>query len=141
MLKQRPQIGFRLAAKRMAFKIVCGAGLVLLYVLLRKYAYSSHAARIGMTLKFIFNDLDHTLFVFFRDFGFYMKKMFWPFPLNFAIVEVDPLYELLAVPVVLLCCLLAIRRTLISAVFLAGVVMLTPSFPCCVQPNCLDAVR
>ena len=82
-----------------------------------------------MSIKFMLNDPVHTMFVFLRAFGFYFKKFYWPFPLNFAIVEVDPLYELLAMLVVLLCVYIAWRRTLLSAIFLAGMFMLVPSFP------------
>jgi tetratricopeptide (TPR) repeat protein len=57
-----------------------------------------------------------------------LKKIYVPFPLNFAIVEVDPLYELLAIPIVIFCVWLVYRRTLVSALFLSGVFMIAPAF-------------
>jgi len=112
--------------------LLCGAivaGSALFFFLLRSHAFTSNSPRIGMTLKFIFNDPNQAIFVFFKTFGFYMKKLYWPFPLNFAIVEVDPLYELLALPIIVLCVYIALRRTVISAIFLAGVFMVTPALP------------
>lgn len=118
--------------KRMAPELfllgVMTAGLALVYYYLQTHPYRYDSSKLRMTFHFIFVDPFHTLFVFLRAFGFYLKKLFWPFPLNFAIVEVDPLYELLAIPLVLGCGYLAVRRTLLSATFLAGVCMITPAF-------------
>ncbi len=121
--------GFRQQAKRSLLFLLMGGGALSLFFLMRSIAFHSNSSRIGMSIKFMLNDPVHTIFVFLRAFGFYFKKFFWPFPLNFAIVEVDPLYELLAMLVVLLCIYIAWRRTLRSAIFLAGIFMLVPSFP------------
>lgn len=110
--------------------LLCGAivaGSALLFFLLRSHAFTSNSPRIKMTLNFIFNDPDHAFFVFIKTFGFYMKKLYWPFPLNFAIVEVDPLYELLALPIIMFCVFIALRRTIVSAIFLTGVFLVTPA--------------
>ena len=74
------------------------------------------------------NDWMSSLFVILRAFGFYMKKLFFPFPLNIAIMEVDPLYEVLAVLLGALCLYIATRRTLLSAVFISGVLFIMPAF-------------
>ena len=50
-----------------------------------------------------------------------------PLPLDFTIKEVDPLYELLALPFLLLCFLVVFKRTLLSALFAAGILLITPS--------------
>lgn len=124
--------GQRLSSRRklwrVIFFILAATGAVAAFLYLRSLAFTSNYGRIGMTLKFMFTDPLHTLFVFLRAFGFYMKKLFFPWPLNFAILEVDPLYELLAIPIVLLCLYIALRRTLISALFTMGILLITPSF-------------
>lgn len=105
------------------------SGTLLVFFGLRSLAYTSSSSRISMTLQFMFNDLFHTLFVFLRAFGFYLKKLYWPFPLNLAILEVDPLYELLAIPLVILCFWIASRRTLVSATFITGLFLIVPALP------------
>ena len=115
-------------AKKGGIYLLFGGGALLVFFTLRSLAFTSNSPRISMTLQFMFNDLYHTLFVFLRAFGFYLKKLYWPFPLNFAIIEVDPLYELLAIPLVLLCFWIASRRTLISATFISGLFLIAPAF-------------
>lgn len=107
---------------------VGGLGVVLLFMALRSFAFSSNASRIGMTLQYLSSDWFHPMFVILRAFGFYVKKMVLPLPLNFAIVEIDPLYEVLAVPLVILCIFIMSRNTLLGAVFTAGVLLITPAF-------------
>lgn len=99
-----------------------------LFAVLRGGAFASTSSRIGLTLQVISNDLWHSLFVCLRAFGFYLKKIVIPQPLNFAILEVDPLYELLGIPLLLACIWIATRRTLLAASFTAGILLLTPSF-------------
>ena len=53
--------------------------------------------------------------------GFYVKKLFIPFPLNFGIATVDSRYFFLGVIVLLLLLWLAWRRTLVSALLLTSV--------------------
>lgn len=113
---------------RFALFSLAAVGAVVAFFYLRSLAFTSNYGRIGMTLKFMFVDPVHTLFVFLRAFGFYVKKLFFPWPLNFAIVEVDPLYELFAIPIVLVCIFIAFKRTLVSALFTAGLLLITPSF-------------
>lgn len=60
----------------------------------------------------------------FEAFGFYVKKIFLPLPLNMAIVEVNSLYAILGV--VALCTLIAtFRRIGISGVLFASAVLFT----------------
>jgi protein O-mannosyl-transferase len=115
--------------KKLVLFLGIGCGSLAMFFLLRSVAYSSNSSRIGMTLKFMGNDPAHTMFVFLRAFGFYIKKVFWPFPLNFAIVEVDPLYELLAMGVLLPILYVAWKRSLASAILIAGLFMIVPAFP------------
>ncbi len=103
--------------------------LVLLFVLhFRSLAFTSSTNRIGITAHAMTADGIHSLLVVLRAFGFYMKKFIMPYPLNFAIREIDPLYDLLAVPLVVLCIYIALRRTVMSTVFLTGVFLIFPAF-------------
>jgi tetratricopeptide (TPR) repeat protein len=97
-------------------------------IFLRVIAYNAVSGRIQNTLLVIFNDTYYSFFVCLRSFGFYIKKIIYPFPLNFGIMEVDPLYELLAIPLLALCFFLLFKRDNLSALFLGGAVMLTPAF-------------
>lgn len=106
--------------------LVVAALTVAAFVLMRGLDYSNNNSRIGLTLQYISNSPWHSLWLVMRGIGFYLKKMLLPWPLNFAIVNVDPLYELLAIPFVLLCLWLLVRNRLRSAVFLTGLILLTP---------------
>lgn len=114
---------------------ICGLFLCLFFMTLlfvyffRSHAYSSSSGKIGLTLKIIANDPVHSLFVCLRAFGFYLKKLYQPFPLNFGIVEVDPLYELLAIPLVIYCAYLLVKRSLNGAIFLTGIFLIAPALP------------
>jgi hypothetical protein len=109
--------------------IVSGAVLALgVFTFLRSAAFTSSSSRIGLTLMAMKDDWVHSAFIVMRAFGFYLKKLVYPFPLNFAIIEVDPLYEVLAVPLLLACIFVVTRRTVLSALFATGIVLITPSF-------------
>ena len=55
-----------------------------------------------------------------KTIGFYVKKMFVPFPLNFAIVHVSDWYIILALVFLVLLTALLVRRTLIGFFFVAA---------------------
>jgi hypothetical protein len=101
--------------------------LALLYFLFRFHIFSSGASSLGKTINIATTDPNHALLACLRAFGFYVKKLYAPLPLDFTIREVDPLYELLALPVLLLCFLIAFKRTLRTALFTAGIFLITPS--------------
>lgn len=97
------------------------------FFLLRSIAFTTNSSRIGLTLQFMQVNPEYSLFLFLRAIGFYLKKLVMPWPLNFAIVEVDPLYELAAFPLLGLCLYIACKRTLGSALFVTGVLMFSPA--------------
>ena len=103
-------------------------GVALMPFVLRYFAFRSNTGRVGLTILAIKTDWIHSMFVVLRAFGFYLKKLIVPIPLNFAILEVDPLYEIVAVPLVALCIYVALRRTVRSAVFAAGICLILPAF-------------
>ena len=108
--------------------LLAGIATMLLFFLLRSLAFTANVGRIGMTLISIRNSPGHAVGVILGAFGFYMKKVVIPLPLSFAIVEVDPLYQLLALPLIVFCAYLLSRRSLPSALYLAGVFLIAPSF-------------
>lgn len=110
--------------------LVLGGFISVLVVLFyyRSSVLNFHSNRIGLTLISISTDWIHSLLVVLRAFGFYLKKLAFPYPLNFAIMEVDPLYEVLAVPLAAFCFFAASRKTLVSAMFTSGMFLIIPSF-------------
>jgi len=110
------------------FIFLFGFGAILLFFLLRHFAFESNSTKIGTALWVMREDTNHIALVFLQALGFYVKKIFFPFPLNFTIREVDPLYELLAVPVVAVCFLIVSKRSRVSALFITGIVLILPSF-------------
>jgi tetratricopeptide (TPR) repeat protein len=111
------------------FLLLTGAVLALaIFFFLRTTAFTSNTGRIGLTIRAISDDWINSLFVILRAFGFYMKKIIYPYPLNFAIIEIDPLYEILAVPLLMVTAYVASRRTTLSAIFTTGILLITPSF-------------
>jgi len=106
-----------------------GVGAVLFFFLLRHFAFETNEGRIGSTIRFMQRDTIHIALIFLRALGFYIKKIFLPFPLNFTIRDVDSLYELLAVPLVVVCFFLISKRNQLSALFMTGIFLIIPSFP------------
>jgi len=97
------------------------------FFLLRSIAFTSNSSRIGLTFQYMQINPEHSFFLFLRAIGFYLKKILIPWPLNFAIVEVDPLYELAAIPLLGLCLYIALKGTLGSALFTAGLLLFSPA--------------
>ncbi len=120
--------GVRSQSSVLLTAVIPGILVVLLFLSLRSIAFRNNASRIGLTLMALSNDWINSLFVMLRAFGFYMKKLIFPFPLNIAIMEVDPLYEVLAILLVALCMYIATRRSLSSAAFMSGMFFIAPAF-------------
>jgi protein O-mannosyl-transferase len=98
------------------------------YLALQYLAYRPKPGSLGLTLRFLLSDWTHTCLVIARAFGFYLKKLLIPYPLNFAINDLDPLYELLGIPLAFICLYIASRRTMVSAFFTTGMLLMTPAF-------------
>ncbi|NVE15900.1 hypothetical protein HTZ97_05430 [Desulfuromonas acetoxidans] len=96
---------------------------------LRDLVLKDDSSRIALTLRVMDTDWGHTFFISMRALGFYIKKVFLPLPLNFAIFEVDPLYELLAFLVLFFLYYLFIKRSLAGGYVLTGVALISPAFP------------
>ncbi|MDA8098855.1 MAG: glycosyltransferase family 39 protein [Nitrospiraceae bacterium] len=102
--------------------------VVVLFVIARLYHAGAIPYQLRITYLTIFNNPAHAFFVVLRAFAFYVKKLIVPYPLNFFIMEIDPLYQLVAVPLMLLCIYIAARRTVLSALFIIGVFLMAPAF-------------
>jgi tetratricopeptide (TPR) repeat protein len=100
-----------------------------LFFLIRSLVFTSSISSIGRTMKLIMSDLNYACQTFFGAAGFYIRKFFLPFPLNFAIREIDPLYNALGVIVFFLCLYAIRRRSLNTALFLTGVCLFLPALP------------
>lgn len=59
--------------------------------------------------------------------GFYLRKLFAPFPLNFAIVEVSPLHAAAALAGLLVIALLLRRRLLAGVFFCSALLLVAPA--------------
>ena len=121
---QRQELGKEQVLWGGAWLCAALAGFYFLYTL----ALNGRPGKLTLTLKIIFSDLWYALFVCLRAFAFYLRKIIWPFPLNFAILEVDPLYELLAIPLLIGCIYLLWKRRPFGALLLTGLFLIIPSF-------------
>lgn len=106
------------------------AGVAGLFLALRKLAFTSSVSKIGQTVTLMLADLNYTISLFLGAVGFYVKKFFIPLPLNFFILEIDPLYDFLGIAVLLMVCHLVVqaRRLPVIMVFL-GLLLLLPALP------------
>lgn len=100
-----------------------------LYWGIRELAFSSQSPHISRTLGLLFTDMNHTLSLFFRGSGFYVKKFIYPFPLNFVIRDVSPYYTLVGVMLLCLVAVLVVRRRLSDSLVIAGFWMIAPVLP------------
>jgi len=75
------------------------------------------------------SDPMYAIKVYIGAIGFYVKKFLFPFPLNLAIREIDPLYELLGIMLLLLAVLCARLGGVVSSLILAGLCLIAPSLP------------
>jgi hypothetical protein len=119
---------FRIA-KWSAISISVFAFVVALFFLLRKLVFTSSVSKIGHTITLMQADLNYTISLFLRATGFYVKKFFFPLPLNFFIIEIDPLYDFLGIAILLIVCHLIISRKKISTFALLGLLLLLPALP------------
>ena len=117
--------GFRILLISTAAVAMAGA----LFAVMRRMVFTSSISSISQTITLIFQDLNYACQVFLGAAGFYVKKFFLPLPLNFAIREIDPFYNLLGVLVFFVCLFLIRRKTIPAAMFLSGVCMFILALP------------
>lgn len=99
------------------------------FFLIREVVFASSLSSIPRTIALIGDDLNYALQTFLGATGFYVKKFFVPLPLNFAIREIDPLYNLLGVAVFFGSIFLLRLRSMQGSLSLAGIVLFLPALP------------
>jgi len=115
--------------KNILFFVACLVSSAVFFFVLRKIVFRSDAGKIGQTLKLMLLDMNYSISLFLGAVGFYFKKFMLPLPLNFYILEVDPLYDLVGILLLLICFRLLINLKLGTAFFIAGFCMLLPALP------------
>jgi len=115
--------------KNILFLGTCLVSSAIFYLVLRKIVFRSDAGKIGQTLKLMLLDMNYSISLFLGAVGFYFKKFMLPLPLNFYILEVDPLYDLAGILLLLICFRMLTRLKLGEAFFIAGFCMLLPALP------------
>lgn len=103
-------------------------GAIILY-LTRKTVFTSSSGQISSLITLIVADSNYVLQTFFGALAFYIKKFFDPFPLNFAIREVSPIYNIVGLAATPFILLLLIRKTIASTLFIAGICLILPALP------------
>jgi tetratricopeptide (TPR) repeat protein len=73
------------------------------------------------------NDLPHAIWSALAAFGFYLKKLVVPVPLNFAIVEISPLYPYLGIGGGALLVLAARRNRIVTLLFVMAAISALPA--------------
>lgn len=118
-----------ITVRRVQWFTILIAVTALLFVALRKLAFTSSVAKIGQTVTLMFADTSYTISLFIGAAGFYVKKFFLPLPLNFFITEIDPLYDFLGIAILLLCMHLLVVRSLPSVMCVMGFLLMAPALP------------
>jgi len=108
---------------------LCLGGAVGCLIYLRSLLVATNISSIGRTIEMFVSDYTYSAMLFFRLFGFYAKKIVAPWPLNLAIVEVDPFYDLLGVVIVVLLLWLFVRNRLSTDLFVIAALLLLPAYP------------
>ncbi len=109
--------------------VVLVSSSILLFWVIRSVVFASSVGKIANTVKLMGDDLNYTISLFLGATGFYVKKFFIPVPLNFFILEIDPLYDLLGIAVLFLVMYLLVLRTLPALFALAGFAVMLPVLP------------
>lgn len=123
--------GFKITAtaKRLtSLGAALAAGLMMFFAL-RNIVFTSSVSKIGQTVNLMLADTNYTISMFLGALGFYVKKFLLPLPLNFYIHEIDPLYDLVGIPVLLGIIILLAIKELPSSLILAGFLVLLPALP------------
>jgi hypothetical protein len=102
---------------------LCGAG----YVVWRMFKYGASSKGLSFLLERIpYEGLDIVRVVF-KVYGFYVKKIFIPQPLNFAIIEVSNFYVVVGVVAFLLTLLVVRYRSVRWGFIVAALYMIIPA--------------
>ncbi len=120
---EMPTLLYTLRRNIQHFILFTAAGIS--YFVFRALAFTRGDSGVSRVLSHVAGDqssgfLD-TLHLVLKAAGFYLKKLFFPFPLNFAIIHVSDLYLYLGVVLFFVVLWLLYRRTLSGFFFIAAV--------------------
>jgi hypothetical protein len=90
------------------------------FFLLRRMAFVTDAGKIGSTIRLMFIDPGYSVSLFIGAIGFYVQKFFYPWPLNFFILEVDPLYDFVGIIIIFIIIKFLTRHTIVASLFIIG---------------------
>jgi hypothetical protein len=102
----------------------------LAYFLIRRIALSKSDTGISSAIQGISGnsvDLIDKLRIILKTLGFYLKKIIWPFPLNFTIVSISDWYIIIGVALIILSIYLFYRRNIVSSLYLMGIFLVLPA--------------
>lgn len=101
------------------------------YFALRHIATKKHDSGIGLALKGVVEsesfDILNKVRISFKVFGFYLKKLVFPLPLNFTILSASNWYVILGIIGIFLCLYLCYRRDILSALLLMSACIISPA--------------
>jgi hypothetical protein len=101
------------------------------YFILRHLAFAKNDSGISTATKGIMGadaDIFNTARIFLKVMGFYTKKLFIPWPLNFGINNVSNYYVIVGIALLVILLYLLYRKDLIAAVYLASFCTILPAF-------------
>ena len=99
----------------------------IVYMLWRFMRHAGHDAGIKHLLNHYHYDFVNTVRISLKVFGFYVKKLFIPVPLNFAITQVSEIYVVVGIMVVTLFFLLLRRQGMGTLFLMMAFVMIMPA--------------
>jgi len=101
------------------------------YFTLRHFALKNYDSGIGLAVKGIVKsenlDLFNKIRISLKVFGFYLKKLVAPLPLNFIINSVSNWYVIAGILGILFCLYLCWRRSLLSSLLLMSACIIAPA--------------
>jgi tetratricopeptide (TPR) repeat protein len=104
---------------------------VVSYFLLRHFAFIKNDSGISTAAKGVLGSDAHilnTTRIFLKVMGFYIKKLFLPWPLNFGIINVSNYYVIIGIVLVAVVLYLLYRSDVIAAVYLSSISTISPAF-------------
>jgi len=111
--------------------LLTGAIALVPYVakLAQRSASGDYYSTFSRTILLITVDLDNSIALFSAALAFYIKKLFLPLPLSFAIIDIAPGYLFAGIAVIILIAFLAAWRSRAAILFLTGIALLLPALP------------
>jgi len=101
------------------------------YFTYRNLALQRHDSGIGLAVKGIVSSENHDYFnkirISLKVFGFYIKKLILPLPLNFTIGKISNWYVLVGAIGIILCLYLLYKRNLFSSILLMAACIISPA--------------